>query len=143
MAYKIQIECTHFDDLNFDSRPIDRHNYHTMVYELAPEEDDRIEYIHILISRCYDRYGRLVFRRKRLEIFFNTLLTEDQFKDYINKMINLSFYSNRNKCIDFFDINERSIVYSYDFMTIEPLDIPEMIPKSYKYSYSTDKVYHK
>ena len=138
MAYKIQIECTSFNDLTFNRRPITNRNYHTMLYELAVEKDDRIEYLHIL-TRTSCRSRRIssgVFHLKRIEIFFNTLLTEDQFKDYIKKMNNISFYSEKNICIDFFDINRNQIVYRYKFMTIVPLAIPIMKRKSYKYSYN-------
>ena len=145
MAYKIKIECTNFKDLTFNNRPIDSRNYYAMLYELAPEEDDRIEYIHILNRTSYRNKSNMLvkFYLKRLEIFFNTLLTRNQFKDYIKKMINLSFYSINGICIDFVDINENCIIYRYKFMTITPVDIPKMKCRLNKYSYKIDNIYHK
>ena len=139
MAYKIKISCTDTTELQFNNNPINNKNHKSIVYELAPEEDNRIEYI--CISHRYI-YGNN-FCVKNLEIFFNVQLSELEFELYIKKMINLSFYSKINNYIEFIDTTLNRVIHRYDFMTIKRRDLDIIRSKSFKYIYNNIKLYNK
>ena len=116
--YKIRINCTSQKDLTINSKKISRNIYNTL--ENKPDNIDYITKIAILYEDNFHSKTDLNFINKTLEFYCSRLISEDEFKDFINNLKTTGFISRKNEpkiqLIDY----EGKIIFNYNYNTVEP-----------------------
>ena len=116
--YKIRINCTSQKDLTINNKKISRISYNNLEYK--PDNIDYITKISILYEDNFHSKSDVNFINKTLEFYCNRIITEIEFKDFINNLKNIGFSSKKkDPKIQLID-NEGKIIFNYNYNTIEP-----------------------
>jgi hypothetical protein len=116
--YKIRINCTSQKDLTINNKKISRISYNNLEYK--PDNIDYITKISILYEDNFHSKSDVNFINKTLEFYCNCIITEIEFKDFINNLKNIGFSSKKkDPKIQLID-NEGKIIFNYNYNTIEP-----------------------
>jgi hypothetical protein len=108
MVYKIRINCTTQQDLTIDSKKINKQTIKSVMFE------DYINKVYILYEDNFHSNDKN-FINKTLEFYTDKLLTEEEFKDFINNLKFRGFISKRKEPkIQMFD-DDGDIIYNYDY----------------------------
>jgi len=135
IMYKIRIMCTHPNELSFDGKKIKKKSYNNIHNKLQPDNIDYIDAIIILYITYYPEF----FTNKSLEFLCNKEISEYQFKEFIQKMKEIGFSSNKKGSIIQF-IHEKRIIYNYDFNSCKPILI-KVNPRKKNKLYSQQYLY--
>ena len=116
--YKIRINCTSQKDLTINNKKINRIVYNTL--ENKPDNIDYITKISILYEDNFHSKTDINFINKTLEFYCSRVISEDEFKDFINNLKLIGFTSRKNEPkIQLID-NEGKIIFNYNYNTVEP-----------------------
>ena len=116
--YKIRINCTSQKDLTINNKKISRITYNNL--ENKPDNIDYITKIAILYEDNFHSKSDVNFINKTLEFYCNRLISENEFKDFINNLKMNGFYSRKQEPkIQLID-NEGKIIFNYNYNTEEP-----------------------
>ena len=108
MVYKIRINCTTQQDLTIDSKKINKQTIKSVMFE------DYINKVYILYEDNIHSKDKN-FINKTLEFYTDKLLTEEEFKDFINNLKFRGFISKRKEPkIQFID-NDSRIIHNYNY----------------------------
>jgi len=99
IMYKIRINCTNPDQLAFNNNPINKKSYKEIHDKLQPNNIDYIDSVIILHKKT--KKNNKIFTLKTLEFLCNKEISEYQFEELIQKMIEIGFYSKDNRPIQF------------------------------------------
>lgn len=137
IMYKIRIMCTDLNELAFNGKKINQKSYNNIHNKLQPDNIDYIDTIIIL----YIKYYSELFTNKSLEFLCNKEISEYQFKEFIQKMKEIGFSSNKKGSIQFIDIHDKgNIIYNYDFNSCNPIPI-KVNPRKKNKFYSQQYLY--
>ena len=121
--YKIKISCTSKEELSLNNKKISMKNY--TKNKLLLHKHDYINKIIILYKISHK------FTTKTLEFLCTNLITEIDFKIFIQNMIDNGFSSKYNTTISFIkNDNPHNPIYSYKFQTITKNNKVKQIKKS-------------
>ena len=116
--YKIRINCTSQKDFTVINKKISRISYNNL--ENKPDIIDYITKISILYEDNFHSKSDVNFINKTLEFYCNRIISEIEFKDFINNLKNIGFSSKKkDPKIQLID-NEGKIIFNYNYNTIEP-----------------------
>lgn len=116
--YKIRINCTSQKDLTINNKKISRISYNTLINK--PDNIDYISKIAILYEDNFHSKSDVNYINKTLEFYCNRVISEEEFKDFINNLKNNGFVSKKKEPkIQLID-SEGKIIFNYNYDTIEP-----------------------
>lgn len=116
--YKIRINCTSQKDLTVNNKKISRISYNNL--ETKPDNIDYITKIAILYEDNFHSKSDVNYINKTLEFYCNRLISEDEFKDFINNLKTNGFCSRKQEPkIQLID-NEGKIIFNYNYNSVEP-----------------------
>jgi hypothetical protein len=116
--YKIRINCTSQKDLTVNNKKISRISYNNL--ENKPDNIDYISKIAILYEDNFHSKSDVNFINKTLEFYCNRIISEIEFKNFINNLKNIGFSSkNKDPKIQLID-SEGKIIFNYNYNMIEP-----------------------
>lgn len=129
--YKIKINCTHFDDLNFKNKKIAKVEYANIISVLQ-------NIINLSSIRIVHKKNKK-FTTKTIEFLF-TDLTLNTFYEFIKLLKYYNFNCKKNTDIQFIHVASNDILFNYKFHTgftvVEPF-----IKKKNKSTYRVETIY--
>jgi hypothetical protein len=137
--YKIKINCTSYNDLNYNNKKITKNNCEV---KLLKEYNNYINNIYILYKRKKNE-DENNFTTKTLEFRCNKELNKIEFETFIKYMKDIGFNSknkknkNKNNKIEFIDINLNIPIFEYDFILNTETEIKKKNKKKNNSIYST------
>ena len=145
IMYKIRINCTSLDQLAFNNNPINKKSYKEIHDKLQPNNIDYIDSVIILHKKTNKKTKKnnKIFTLKTLEFLCNKEISEYQFEELIQKMIEIGFYSKANRAIQFIDNNVFTTKYNYDFNSCKPTEIEPRKKNKNQSNYSQQYLYKK
>ena len=115
--YKIRINCTSQKDLTVNNKKISRISYNNL--ENKPDNIDYITKISILYEDNFHSKSDVNYINKTLEFYCSRVISEEEFKNFINNLKNSGFNSKKKEPkIQLID-NEGKIIFNYNYNTIE------------------------
>ena len=100
-TYKIRINCSSKNYLTFNNKKINNKIYDDIIYALNPETIDYIYKIVISYEDYYSPENTIEFTNKYLDIIFNRYINNDEYKSFINNLINIGFKGNYDDTDDY------------------------------------------
>jgi|LakMenEpi03Aug12_release.lakeMendotaPanAssembly.Ray.scaffolds.fasta_scaffold1024034_2 hypothetical protein len=100
-TYKIRINCSSKNYLSFNNKKINNKIYDDIIYALNPETIDYIYKIVISYEDYYSPENTIEFTNKYLDIIFNRYINNDEYKSFINNLINIGFKGNYEDTDDY------------------------------------------
>ena len=100
-TYKIRINCSSKNYLSFNNKKINNKIYDDIIYALNPETIDYIYKIVISYEDYYSPENTIEFTNKYLDIIFNRYINNDEYKSFINNLINIGFKGNYQDTDDY------------------------------------------
>lgn len=100
-TYKIRINCSSKKYLSFNNKKINNKIYDDIIYALNPETIDYIYKIVISYEDYYSPENTIEFTNKYLDIIFNRYINNDEYKSFINNLINIGFKGNYEDTDDY------------------------------------------
>ena len=100
-TYKIRINCSSKNYLSFNNKKINNKIYDDIIYALNPETIDYIYKIVISYEDYYSPENTIEFTNKYLDIIFNRYINNDEYKSFINNLINIGFKGNYEDADDY------------------------------------------
>lgn len=100
-TYKIRINCSSKNYLTFNNKKINNKIYDDIIYALNPETIDYIYKIVISYEDYYSPENTIEFTNKYLDIIFNRYINNDEYKSFINNLINIGFKGNYQDTDDY------------------------------------------
>lgn len=127
--YKIRINCTSQKDLTINNKKINAKTFNNFISKT--DIDDYILKISILYEDNFHMKNDISFINKTLEFYCSREITEEEFKEFINKLKIFNFISKKKHSkIQFID-NDGNIIYNYNYIT--GLSYPKKSIKSIHY----------
>jgi hypothetical protein len=141
IMYKIRINCTNPDQLAFNNNPINKKSYKEIHDKLQPNNIDYIDSVIILHKKT--KKNNKIFTLKTLEFLCNKEISEYQFEELIQKMIEIGFYSKDNRPIQFIyiDNNLFTTKHNYDFNSCKPTEVEPRKKNKNQSNYSQEYLY--
>lgn len=100
-TYKIRINCSSKKYLSFNNKKINNKIYDDIIIALNPETIDYIYKIVISYEDYYSPENTIEFTNKYLDIIFNRNIKNDEYKSFINNLINIGFKGNYEDTDDY------------------------------------------
>jgi|APGre2960657444_1045066.scaffolds.fasta_scaffold04204_1 hypothetical protein len=135
-TYKITIECTSLLDLIYKDESLIK----------LINKFDYIQKAHRLYKSYYNENENKTEKKESLEFICEcaNIISEAQFKNFIETMHASEFYSFNNKIISLIKINTNyEIIYKYNFETLTKREIEERFKLKNKSTYHTLILYEK
>ena len=120
--YKIRIMCTNANELAYNKTPINKKSYKEIHDKTQPNNIDYIDSVIILHIHKKTKKNNKIFTLKSLEFLCNKEISEYQFEELIQKMIEIGFSSNKKGIIQFID-GKGNIIYNYDFNSCKSTEV--------------------
>jgi hypothetical protein len=140
IMYKIRIMCTNANELAYNKTLINKKSYKEIHDKTQPNNIDYIDSVIILHKKT--KKNNKIFTLKSLEFLCNKEISEYQFEELIQKMIEIGFSSNKKGIIQFID-GKGNIIYNYDFNSCKSTEVEPRKKNKNQSNYSQQYLYKK